>query len=85
MPPRGVMDRPSTGSIMEVATVFAVLDDVVACAGTDDPNHDAEDAFVDARTHSPSASRGVANVAVRFRLSASRTSYVHPAPVSRLV
>ena len=28
---------------------FAVLDDVIACAGTDDPDHDAEDAFVDGR------------------------------------
>jgi hypothetical protein len=28
---------------------FALLDDVIACTGPDDPDHDAEDAFVDWR------------------------------------
>jgi hypothetical protein len=46
---------------------FAVLDDVVACAGTDDPDHDAENAFVDSRVDpraSPIGARGAKSVDV---------------------
>ena len=50
---------------------FGVRDDMVACAGPDDPDHDAEDAFVDARVDpraspiGPSGEKSVAVLLVR--------------------